>query len=83
MLGDTGCGTFVVCWELSVSYAARNGFVGASRGLRPGALDGEGRPGDKVAGDAVRGLRKGLLDWLLVAESGSVSPGEGRRTAIK
>lgn len=46
----------------------------------PGALLGEGSAGDKVAGDAIRGLRKGLLD-VFCGDSGSVKPdGAGRWT---
>jgi hypothetical protein len=56
--------------------------VGASRGLKPGAIPGEGSAGDNVAGDAIRGLRKGLFD-VFCGDSGSVNPaGEGRRTVF-
>jgi hypothetical protein len=54
--------------------------VGASRGLRPGALAGDCSPGDRVAGEAVLGFRKGLFE---VDDNGSVRPGEGRRTVYE
>jgi hypothetical protein len=81
MPGDTG-GLCVVCWVVLISCAARKGFVGASRGLRPGALAGEGSAGDKVAGETTLGLRNGLLDWF-PDDNGSVRPGEGRRTVYE
>lgn len=44
-----------------------------------GALRGVASPGDDMAGEAVRGLRKGLFDWLL-EERLRVRPGPGLRS---
>lgn len=55
------------------SLGARNGFVGVSLGLNPGALKGDCSAGDKAPGEAVLGLRKGLFD----CDNGRFKPGEG------
>jgi hypothetical protein len=53
--------------------------VGAARGLNPGLLAGEASAGDKAPGDAVLGLRNGLLE----DEDGRTKSGGGGRRSIK